>query len=199
MVTSAPYGARSDPRHHTSPVFGLAGFVMPADEVRGFGTWFYQRKCDLLAWEIKRSGKHPARWEKKGSSLYTVKNVRKYPELRQLTNRLLNKIENCGGFVFYVGMRKTASLAEHDPNNLHVAVFKEAIKRIDQFSAKDCQTPENFVLILDQHSQCLALVKRAAQSMCASGGQDAAVSLSRCSRSKAIATRPFRLPIGLPD
>ncbi len=63
---------------------------MPADEVRGFGTWFFQRKCELLDFEIRRSGEHPAVWEKKGSSLYTVKNVERYPELRRTTFRLLN-------------------------------------------------------------------------------------------------------------
>lgn len=31
--------------------FGLAGFVLPIEEVRGFGTWFFQRKCELLAFE----------------------------------------------------------------------------------------------------------------------------------------------------
>ena len=55
-----PYVQRSDPKHNSSPVFGLAGFVMPVDEVRGFGTWFFQRKCQLLGFEIQRSGKHPA-------------------------------------------------------------------------------------------------------------------------------------------
>ena len=87
-----PYVSRDDPRHNDSPVFGLAGFTMPADEVRGFGTWFFQRKCELLDFEIRRSGEHPAVWEKKGSSLYTVKNVKRYPELRRTTFRLLNKI-----------------------------------------------------------------------------------------------------------
>lgn len=46
---------------------------------------------------------HPAIWEKKGASLYTVTNVTRYRELRNTTNRLLNKIESIGGFVFYVG------------------------------------------------------------------------------------------------
>lgn len=103
-----PYIERSDPKHNSSPVFGLAGFVMPVDEVRGFGTWFFQRKCQLLGFEIQRSGKHPAVWEKKGSSLYTVENVERYPELRKLTNRLMNKLASVGGRVFYVGIRKTA-------------------------------------------------------------------------------------------
>ena len=63
-----PYVSRGDPRYKESPVFGLAGFVLPAEAVRGFGTWFFQRKCELLAFEIARSGEHPALWEKKGAS-----------------------------------------------------------------------------------------------------------------------------------
>lgn len=62
-----PYVAREDPTHNDSPVFGLAGFIMPAEQVRGFGTWFSQRKCELLDFEIQRSGEHPTVWEKKGS------------------------------------------------------------------------------------------------------------------------------------
>ena len=160
-----PYVARTDPKYRESPVFGLAGFVLPADEVRGFGTWFYQRKCELLAFEIGRSEKHPAEWEKKGSSLYTATNVSRYPELRRFTNRLLNRIEALGGFVLHVGIRKTASPERHDPNRLYARVFLEAIKRIDQFCAGDCDPPEEFVLILDEHNQRPALVAQAAQSM----------------------------------
>ena len=85
-----PYVARQHPRHNDSPVFGLAGFVMPSEHLRGFGTWFFQRKCDLLAFEIERSGQHPALWEKKEASLYTAMNVTRYVELRKLTNRLFN-------------------------------------------------------------------------------------------------------------
>ena len=71
-----PCIARDDPRHNDSPVFGLAGFIMPLEVVRGFGTWFYQRKCDLLDFEIQRSGEHPAVWEKKGSSVLSRKYLR---------------------------------------------------------------------------------------------------------------------------
>ena len=160
-----PYVSKDDPKHRTSPVFGFAGFVLPAEEVRGFGTWFFQRKCQLLDVEIQQSGKHPAFWEKKGSSLYTVKNVRQYRELRAFTNRLFNKIENLGGFVFYVGIKKTAPPVEHHPNRLYERVFLEAIKRIDEFCGADCQPPNNFLLILDEHAQRENLITRAAQSM----------------------------------
>ena len=54
-----PYVRRADQSYKESPVFGLAGFVLPAIEVRGFGTWFFQRRCELLDFEIKRSGEHP--------------------------------------------------------------------------------------------------------------------------------------------
>ena len=107
------YFARQHPRHNDSPVFGLAGFVMPSEHLRGFGTWFFQRKCDLLAFEIERSSQHPALWEKKGASLYTATNVTRYVELRKLMNRLFNKIASLDGFVFYVGIKKTARPARH--------------------------------------------------------------------------------------
>ena len=128
-----PYISRADPRYKDSPVFGLAGFVLPAAEVRGFGTWFFQRKCELLKFEIERSGQHPTVWEKKGASLFTVKNVTKYRELRNFTNRFLTKLKKLGGFVFYVGIKKTAAPAEHAPNQLYKTMLVEAIKRIDDF------------------------------------------------------------------
>ncbi len=160
-----PYVGKRDPQYHESPVFGLAGFVLPAQEVRGFGTWFFQRKCQLLAAEIQRSRKHPAFWEKKGSLLYTVNNVRKYPEIRRFTNRLFNKIEGLGGFIFYVGIKKTMPPTQHRPNRLYAKVLLEAIKRIDDFCATDCQPPNHFLLILDEHAQRADLITQAAKSM----------------------------------
>ena len=160
-----PYVSRADPRYKDSPVFGLAGFVLPAAEVRGFGTWFFQRKCELLDFEITRSGKHPALWEKKGASLFTVPNVTKYGELRVFTNRLFNKIETLGGFVFYVGIRKTAAPGAHSPNRLYARVFLEAIKRINDFCVKDRGRRDNFIVILDEHDQRSALVTAAGRSM----------------------------------
>ena len=160
-----PYISRTDPRYKTSPVFGLAGFVLPSAEVRGFGTWFFQRKCQMLAFEIQRSGEHPTVWEKKGASLFTVTNVTRYRVLRQFTNRLFNKIERLGGFVFYVGLRKTATPAAHRPNRLYARVFIEAIKRIDEFCEEDTDPRGNFIVVLDEHDQRSALITAAARSM----------------------------------
>ena len=57
-----PYVSRTDPRHNDSPVFGFAGLVLPVNEVRGFGTWFFRRKCALLRFELERSASAAVSW-----------------------------------------------------------------------------------------------------------------------------------------
>lgn len=160
-----PYLSRKHPKYKESPVFGLAGFIIPTHEIRGFSTWFYQQKCRLLDFEIKRSHAHPATWEKKGSALYTVHNVKKYRELRNFTNRLFNKIDRLGGHLFYVGLRKTSPIEEHNPKSLYLAVLREAIKRLNSFCEEDCQDSALFTLIMDEHEQRLQFVTEAARAM----------------------------------
>ncbi|MDD9981463.1 MAG: hypothetical protein OXU81_08925 [Gammaproteobacteria bacterium] len=55
-----PHLDRRHPRYNDSPVLGFAGLVLPVNGVRGFGTWFFQRKYHLLDFELERSGEHPA-------------------------------------------------------------------------------------------------------------------------------------------
>jgi hypothetical protein len=96
--------------------------------------------------EIKQSQTPAFRWEKKGSALYTTKNIDKYSELRKATFRLLNRIEKDGGKVFYVGLEKTHSPETNDPKSLYTFVLREAIKRLDQF----CESQSaSFLLVLD--------------------------------------------------
>jgi len=142
-----PFVSRSHAKHNTSPVFGLGGFVLPVERVRSFASYFYQLKCNLLAFEIERAGIPAYLWEKKGASLYTTENVLKYAELRRATVRLLNRIESDEGMVFYVGLQKTHAPEEHDSKALYRAVLREAIKRLDNF----CGRSESlFMIILDE-------------------------------------------------
>jgi hypothetical protein len=142
-----PYVSADDSKYNTHPVFGLAGLVLPYSEVRSFSTYFFQLKNHLLKFELERSGIHPAKWEKKGSTLYTLKNVQNYPELRHATHRLINNITKRNGFLFYVGLEKHRSKESHDSKKLYHSVLKEAIKRIDQ----ECELRKaQFILMLDQ-------------------------------------------------
>ena len=130
-----PFISRQDARHNTSPVFGLAGIVLPVDEIRNFSTYFYKLKGNLLKWEIDHDPKGtPAyQWEKKGSSLYTVKNIKTYPELRQATFRLINKIKDIDGFIFCNGIEKELPPAAHKPEALYVSILRDCIRRLDRY------------------------------------------------------------------
>jgi hypothetical protein len=159
-----PYVDRTSTKFSESPVFGLAGLILPADQVRSFATWFYKRKCQLLDFEIKRDGEHPATWEKKGSSLYTIKNIEKYRELRVFTNRFFNKIAAVGGHTIYVGLHKQASVQDHKPLRLYLAVFKETLKRLNALCDQE-QKRTDFLIVMDQHPERESLLTEASRAM----------------------------------
>lgn len=157
-----PYIARNDPAHNDSPVFGLAGMILPYNQVRAFSTWFYQLKCRLLEWEIQEAGQHPSTWEKKGSALYTTRNVTTYPELRRATFRLLNKIRAVGGHVFYVGLQKNRPVAEFNAQGLYLTVLGEAMKRLNQYAD---ERDAEMIIVMDEHQDREAILTRASQAM----------------------------------
>jgi hypothetical protein len=145
-----PYLGRMDPRHKTSPIFGLGGLVLPYAEVRGFATWFFKLKCNLLDFEIQRSGVAAYQWEKKGSALFTSKNVLRYPELRRATFRIMNRVQRVGGTILYVGVEKRRDVERHDSKRLYATVLRETIKRLDQFCSG---RRSSFFLILDEQRE----------------------------------------------
>lgn len=145
-----PYLNHSHEKHKTHPVFGLGGLVLPYTQVRPFSSFFFNLKKNLLEFELERSGEHPAKWEKKGSALYTIKNIEKYRQLRQATFRILNKIRKMDGFLIYVGVEKRRSLANHNSKQLFLSVLREMIKRLDQ----EClQRSSKFILVLDEQEK----------------------------------------------
>ena len=107
-----PYISESHPKFNTHPIFGYAGFVMPAENVREFGGYFEYIKESLLRFEIERDGAHPRRWEKKGASLFTTKNIEQYPELTRAFKRLMGKLNKLGGKVIFYGQVKPTGSAK---------------------------------------------------------------------------------------
>lgn len=145
-----PYVSRNHPTYKTSPVFGLAGLLLPAHEVREFAIYFYKLKCQLLAWDLKNKNPDnlpPYQWEKKGSAVYTTRNVEQYRELRQSTFRLLNHIAKIGGYVFYTGEHKTTEVAEHSSTETFKRQLLQSIRKIDRFCTQDGST---FIVLLDE-------------------------------------------------
>lgn len=114
-----PYLSHDNPRHNSHPAFGLGGLVIPYPEIRHFSTYFFQLKNNLLSFELNQSRIHPAKWEKKGSSLYTIKNIERYRELRRTTFRLISRIKKINGFSIYVGVEKRRNQENHDSKRLY--------------------------------------------------------------------------------
>ncbi len=166
-----PYVARTDPRYNHSPVFGLAGYILPHHHVRRFATWFYQYKGRLLSQEIAEAQGHPATWEKKGKKLYRSKNIESYRNLRGGTNRMINKIFVFGGRLFYYGIEKYQSPEESNATNLYKTCMSHTIRRINHFCGSQ---EETFLMILDEHEDRIQLLEAAAKTMF---GEHAAVNL----------------------
>ena len=142
-----PFINRNHEKFNHSPVFGLAGYIIPVEKVRNFGTWVFQQKLNMF--ESDFVGKNPTYWEKKGSKIYTPKSIEKYQAIRKFTKRLLKKINKMGGYVFYVGTEKPPG--EIDSKQLYLKTLEEAIKRLDQFCEEDCDGFAKFFLMLDEH------------------------------------------------
>ncbi|NWA66679.1 DUF3800 domain-containing protein [Pseudomonas reactans] len=144
------YVSRKHPMYKTSPVFGLGGMLIPAEEVREFAIYFYKLKCQLLAWDLKhKNPQHlPAyHWEKKGSTLFTVDNVSKYRELRRSSFRLLSHIRKIGGHIFYTGEHKPTEPSEHNSTETFKRALLQSIRKIDRFCTLN---NASFIVLLDE-------------------------------------------------
>lgn len=104
------YMSRDDPSYKTHPVFGLSGFIIPADKVRQFSGAFRYIKASGLKEEIEAKvtfqGQIVEHWEKKGASLLTTHNVEPYHEVRRIVGRVLNKLDDLGAKVVFYGQQK---------------------------------------------------------------------------------------------
>lgn len=144
-----PYISETHPKFNTHPVFGYAGFVMPSENVREFGGYFEYIKESLLRFEIERDNAHPRRWEKKGASLFTTRNIEQYPELSRAFKRLIAKMAKLGGKVVFYGQVKPIgsaketkeSAAERSAHHL-----RQILTRLS-WHAKDLD--DNIMMILD--------------------------------------------------
>lgn len=146
---SGPYIDRADSKHNTSPVFGFAGFVLPDSQVRPFSSFFIQLKGNTLKRDLDACGKHVARWEKKGTSLFTRKALERYTSVRESGFRLLYEIRKRGGFVFYYGREKMRDRDDLKSVGLQTTVLSHTIRRLDEIALRKNQ---RLAIVMDQSS-----------------------------------------------
>lgn len=147
------YVNRYDTHFKTHPVFGIGGFIIPAQNVRRLSGSFKHLKETGLRAEIeakvRAKGKKVEHWEKKGAALLTTRNAQKYSELRRLFNRLLNILDKLDAQVVFYGQEKPRGTNEDTGENekdRYDHAMKQLIQRIGWSLPRD----ENHLLILDK-------------------------------------------------
>ena len=157
-----PYMGRDAPKYNESPVFGLAGVILPADAIRPFATKILQLKQYIFAREIARSGVHASHWEKKGSEIFTAKLLARYPHFRSTGFRLINYVRDSGGKIFYYGREKIINSTNVNSVGLYTTVLSKTIRQLENFSA---EMNSNFVMVVDEHSARKQLLITASKTM----------------------------------
>lgn len=164
---SGPYVSRNDQHYKTSPIFGLGGIILPAHKARKFSAWFHWFKTKLFEHEINQSGIPSYHWEKKGSKLFKTKaNIKYKGNNLNILKYILKNLRKNGGGIVYCGMKKYASVTDHNSNGIYLSQLKEILKRIDDFCKSNCNS--NAFVILDENggqSQRTRIVDKSAASM----------------------------------
>lgn len=157
-----PFESRTSPKHNESPVFGLAGMMLPEKGVRPFASYFLKQKEFHFKKEIEASKKMAAKWEKKGTSFIRPKPIAEYVEARRVLHRILKKIESLGGNVFYYGREKIVGATGLNSIGLYTTCLAHALRNIDTVCE---ERKEPFVVVVDQHSARKELLECAAKTM----------------------------------
>lgn len=158
-----PYVGRNDRKHNESPVFGLAGMILPEEAVRPFATYFLKQKEGVFSAEILAAKKISSKWEKKGTSFIRPKPLKDYVELRRILHRILKKLESMGGCVFYYGREKRCGTHDDlNPIGLYTTCMAHSLRKLNKFCE---QRNSSFVVIMDQHSARKELLECAAKTM----------------------------------
>lgn len=140
------YVNRYDTHFKTHPVFGIGGFIIPAQNVRRLSGSFKHLKETGLREEIeakvRAKGKKVEHWEKKGAALLTTRNAQKYSELRRLINRLLNILDKLDAQVVFYGQEKPRGTNE-DTGEYEKDRYDHAMKQLIQRIGWSLPSDEN--------------------------------------------------------
>lgn len=154
-----PFVSRNHAAYRTSPVFGLAGYLIPDHQVRSFNTWFFKLKERLFKTEAEAAGKVLGAWEKKGSEYFTKGTIykRKRPAFS-----LISQIRRHEGRIFYYGIEKFRTPARSSPDGLYSHILSKAILRLGSYFNL---VGDDFIVILDEHQSRTSLLESALKTM----------------------------------
>lgn len=141
--------SRNDARYNTSPAFGYAGIIIPAEKARRFGEVFTTEKRRVFKTELE-GVEHPGRWERKGSSIFRPDTHETYPQQIRVFNGLVRQLRYLGGHLFYYADEKplgTPKQTRLDSVERETVAMREALNRIARHA--DSQD-RNVMVMIDQ-------------------------------------------------
>lgn len=148
-----PFVSRDHARHNSHPVFGYAGYIIPAKNARYFGgAEFLRVKRTLFRTEIEEA-KNPAQWERKGAEYFSTGSITKRPEQVRAFTGLVTKLLANGGNLFYYGdekLRGTVKETRKTSEDYTVDALRETINRICRHAERK---GEEVVIFMDDFTE----------------------------------------------
>lgn len=145
-----PYISTGHKKFNHNPIFGYGGIVLPERQIRKFGAKFEHLKARQFRNEIIPSGKHPRRWEKKGSEIFSTGAYNKYPERTDLIADLADYLRKLDGRVVFYGHRKpfgTTKETGRTPSETTTLALTEVVRRLCRYADK---RDESLMVLLDR-------------------------------------------------
>lgn len=153
---NGPYISRSHPTYKTHPVFGIGGFIIPAEHARELSARFRFIKEQGLKEEIdalvRSKGMPVEQWEKKGSALLTTKNIETYAQTRRIVFRVLSTLDKLGARVVFYGQQKPCGGPDtvlETTSQRYGHAMKQLITRVQG----DLPGHETFLIVLDKQGK----------------------------------------------
>lgn len=141
--------SRSDKRFNTSPAFGYAGFVIPEERARRFGSIFVREKRALFSSELAAAS-NPGQWERKGADIFRPHTPSQYPQQIRVFTGLVKLALSLGAHLFYYADEKpvgTPGQTRLDVEQRETAAMRETLNRLCRHA--DSQD-SNLMVLIDQ-------------------------------------------------
>ena len=141
--------SKSDARYKTSPAFGYAGFVIPAEKARKFGSIFVQEKRSLFATDLVNV-ENPGRWERKGADIFRPLTHLNYPQQLRVFNGLVKRAISLGASLFYYADEKplgTPAQTQLDTEVRETSAMRETLNRLCTHADR---LDQNLMVMIDQ-------------------------------------------------
>lgn len=147
-----PFVSRDNPKYNTHPVFGYAGYVIPARNARYFSHEFNKTKRTLYKTDIEKS-KSPGQWEKKGAEFFSTGSMTSRPELARSFIGLVRILKSNQGHLFYYGDEKpqgTRKQTQKSAEDYTETALRETINRLCRHADRQ---GEDLAILMDDFTE----------------------------------------------